>query len=74
MKDTPAAQNAEGAPSGEQTELENLYVALNGLLAENELLEQKNLELQEEMNACVCAMTGTRKNLGNMRCLNLPAI
>ena len=51
MKDTPAAQNAEGAPSGEQTELENLYVALNGLLAENELLEEKNLELQEEMNA-----------------------
>ena len=51
MKDTPAAQNAEGAPSGEQSELENLYVALNGLLAENELLEEKNLALQEEMKA-----------------------
>jgi molecular chaperone GrpE len=51
MKDTPAAQNAEGAAPGEQNELENLYVALNGLLAENELLEEKNLELQEEMNA-----------------------
>jgi molecular chaperone GrpE len=51
MKDTPAAQNAEGAAPGEQTELENLYVALNGLLAENELLEEKNLKLQEEMNA-----------------------
>jgi molecular chaperone GrpE len=51
MKDTPAAQTAEGAPSGEQSELENLYVALNGLLAENELLEEKNLALQEEMKA-----------------------
>ena len=51
MKDAPAAQNAEGAAPGEQNELEKLYVALNGLLAENELLEEKNLELQEEMNA-----------------------
>ena len=51
MKDTPAAQNAEGAVPGEQNELENLYVALNGLLGENETLEEKNLELLEEMNA-----------------------
>lgn len=51
MKDTSAAQNAEGAAAGDQSELENLYVALNGLLGENETLEEKNLELQEEMNA-----------------------
>ncbi len=49
-KDAPAGQNAEGAATGEQNELENLYVAVNGLLAENELLEKKNLDLQEEMN------------------------
>ncbi len=51
MKNTPAAQNAEGAPTDEQNELQNLYVALNGLLAENKSLEKKKLELQEEMNA-----------------------
>ncbi len=51
MKNTPAAQNAEGAATDERKELENLYVALNGLLAENKSLEEKNLELQEEMNA-----------------------
>ncbi len=48
MKNTPAAQNAEGAAADEQNELS---VALNGLLAENKSLEEKNLELQEEMNA-----------------------
>ncbi len=48
MKNTPAAQNAEGAATDEQNEL---YVALNDLLAENKSLEEKNLELQEEMNA-----------------------
>ncbi len=36
---------------GEQNELESLYGALNSLLAENESMEKKNLELQEEMNA-----------------------
>ncbi|MGC2602306.1 MAG: nucleotide exchange factor GrpE, partial [Rhodomicrobium sp.] len=51
MKNTPAAQNEEGAATGEQNELENLYVALNALLAENKSLEEKNLELQEELNA-----------------------
>ena len=51
MKNTPAAQNAEGAVADERKELENLYVALNDLLAENKSLEEKNLELQEEMNA-----------------------
>ncbi len=51
MKNTPAAQNAEGASTDEQKELANLYSALNGLLAENKSLEEKNLELQEEMNA-----------------------
>jgi molecular chaperone GrpE len=51
MKNTPAAQNAEGAATDESKELENLYVALNDLLAENKSLEEKNLELQEEMNA-----------------------
>jgi molecular chaperone GrpE len=50
-KNTPAAQNAEGAATDERTELENLYAALNGLLAEVKSLEEKNLELQEEMNA-----------------------
>lgn len=51
MKNTPAAQNAEGAATGKQNELENLYVAFNSLLAENKSLEKKTLELQEEINA-----------------------
>jgi molecular chaperone GrpE len=51
MKNTPAAQNAEGAVVDEPRDLESLYSALNGLLAENKSLEEKNLELQEEMNA-----------------------
>ncbi len=51
MQNTPAAQDAEGAVTAEREELEELYLALNGLLAENKSLEEKNLELQEEMNA-----------------------
>jgi molecular chaperone GrpE len=51
MKDTPAAQTAEGMAAGEQSELENLYGVLDSLRAENELLENRNLELLEEMNA-----------------------
>ncbi len=50
-KDTLAAHDAEGAAVNEQHELEKLYFAFNSLLAENKSLEEKNLELQEEMNA-----------------------
>ena len=60
MKNAPAAQNAEGAATDEQNELGNLSVALNGLLAENKSLEEKNLELQEEMNAL--RLRGERDN------------
>lgn len=51
MKDTPAAQTAEGSAADEQNELENLYGALNSLVVENELLEKQNLELRDAMNA-----------------------
>jgi len=51
MKNTPAAQKGDVAAVDEQGELENLHSTLNGLLAENKSLEEKNLELQEEMNA-----------------------
>ncbi|MGO9984896.1 MAG: nucleotide exchange factor GrpE [Rhodomicrobium sp.] len=51
MKKAPAAQDGDVAAGDEQGELENLYSTLNGLLAENKSLEEKNLELQEEINA-----------------------
>jgi molecular chaperone GrpE (heat shock protein) len=50
-KDTPAALDTEGALAGEPDELDSLYGALSGLLAENEELEEKNLELQQEIDA-----------------------
>jgi molecular chaperone GrpE (heat shock protein) len=51
MKDASAAPAAEGAAAGERTELETLRGALNGLLADNEAIEKKNLELQEELTS-----------------------
>lgn len=51
MKNTLADQNEEVATVEKQKELENSNIALNGLLAKNKLLEEKYLELQEEMNA-----------------------
>lgn len=49
-KDTSAARAAEGAATGEQSELEYLYGVLNNVVADNETLEKKNAELQEAMN------------------------
>ena len=51
MKNILAAQNVEAAAIEKQKELENSNIALNDLLAKNKLLEEKNFELQEEMNA-----------------------
>ncbi len=51
MKDTPAAHNAEGAAADERSELDKLYLSFNSLLAENQTLREKNLTLQEEVNA-----------------------
>ncbi len=65
MQNTPAAQDAEGAVTAEREELEELYLALNGLLAENKSLEEKNLELQEEMNAL--RLRGGQDNRDSMK-------
>ena len=58
-------QSADGAVVNEQNELENLYVALNSLLAENKSLEEKNLELQEE--AKILRQRSDRDNTESMK-------
>ena len=65
QKNPPTGQNADGAVVNEQNEVENLYVALNSLLAENKSLEEKNLELQEE--AKILRQRSDRDNTESMK-------